>query len=64
MSSKERIILDLNVKAPTFKEVDAFDREINLEDYKGEKVFIAFFRHAGCPFCNIRVNYLQKNKKN
>lgn len=60
MTEKKRIELSLNVKAPIFNEKDAFDRPINLEDYKGKKVFIAFFRHAGCPFCNLRVHYLQK----
>lgn len=60
MSKKERIELDLNVKAPIFNEVDAFDRPVNLEEYRGKKVFVAFFRHAGCPFCNLRVHYLQK----
>lgn len=33
---------------------------INLDDYRDKKVFIGFFRHAGCPFCNIRVHTLTK----
>ncbi|MBX2843001.1 MAG: AhpC/TSA family protein [Flammeovirgaceae bacterium] len=55
-----RVTLDLNVSAPIFNLKDVFGRSINLEDYKGKKVFIAFFRHAGCPFCNLRVHFLQK----
>ena len=55
------VTLDINVTAPTFELKDIFDRNINLKDYKGKKVFIAFFRHAGCPFCNIRVHFLKKN---
>lgn len=57
---KNRITLDLNVSAPIFNLKDIFGRSINLEDYRGKKVFIAFFRHAGCPFCNLRVHFLQK----
>ncbi|MBY0424365.1 MAG: redoxin domain-containing protein [Cytophagales bacterium] len=52
--------LDLNVSAPKFSLVDIFDRKISLEDYLGKKVMIGFFRHAGCPFCNIRVHSLLK----
>ena len=61
MTEKNRVELSLNVKAPIFNEVDAFDKPVNLKDYKDKKVFIAFFRHAGCPFCNLRMHYLQKN---
>jgi len=56
-----RVLLDLNVTAPNFELTDIFGRTINLEDYRGKKVFIGFFRHAGCPFCNLRVHFLQKN---
>lgn len=56
----ERLILDINVPAPVFETKDIFDRNINLKDYLGKKVLIAFFRHAGCPFCNTRVHSLQK----
>ena len=64
MPAPERITLDLNVTAPTFELKDIFGRMINLKNYKGKKVFIAFFRHAGCPFCNLRVHFLQKNYEN
>lgn len=33
---------------------------IDLNDYKNKKVLIGFFRHAGCPFCNLRVHTLTK----
>jgi len=52
--------IEQNVIAPVFNEKDIYDREINLQDYKDRKVLIAFFRHAGCPFCNLRVHYLSK----
>lgn len=49
-----------NVVAPTFKLKDIFGRMIDLQDYRDKKVLIAFFRHAGCPFCNLRVHALSK----
>lgn len=57
----ERVLLDLNVTAPAFELEDVFGRNIKLQSYKGKRVFIAFFRHAGCPFCNLRVHFLQKH---
>jgi peroxiredoxin len=59
----ERIVLDLNVTAPLFDVIDVFDRPINLKSYQGKRVFIGFFRHAGCPFCNMRAHFLQKKQE-
>jgi peroxiredoxin len=53
--------LELNVSAPKFKLPSVFANEVNLEEYRGKKVMIAFFRHAGCPFCNLRVHTLNKH---
>ena len=52
--------LELNSRAPRFSLDDVFDRTIDLEAYRGRKVLVAFFRHAGCPFCNLRVHHLLK----
>jgi thioredoxin-dependent peroxiredoxin len=52
--------LETNVQAPVFKQKDIFDRFIDLEHYADKRVFIGFFRHAGCPFCNLRVHALTK----
>lgn len=49
-----------SVGAPVFKLKDVFERTIDLNDYRDKKIFIGFFRHAGCPFCNLRVHILQK----
>jgi thioredoxin-dependent peroxiredoxin len=46
--------------APGFSLIDIFDRKINLKDYRRKRIFIGFFRHAGCPFCNLRVHALTK----
>ncbi len=65
MASNEnaRIELPLNVTAPDFSLVDIYDREVTLSKYRGKKMFIGFFRHAGCPFCNLRVHFLQKQRE-
>lgn len=52
--------LAINSKAPTFNLKDIYGREINLENYRDKRFLLAFFRHAGCPFCNLRVHTLQK----
>jgi len=56
--------LTINVSAPTFDLIDIYGRTIHLESYRGRRVFIGFFRHAGCPFCNLRVHALQKEHEN
>lgn len=53
-------MLAKNVTAPIFKLKDVYGRLIDLETYKDKKVLVAFFRHAGCPFCNLRVHALSK----
>lgn len=52
--------LELNVLAPSFRLTDIFKRTIDLQDYKGKRVLVGFFRHAGCPFCNLRVHALTR----
>lgn len=52
--------VDLNVIAPIFKLNDVFGRHIDLNNYQDNKILIGFFRHAGCPFCNLRVHTLTK----
>lgn len=56
-------VIDLNVKAPEFRCTDIFGRPINLVDYRGKRLLLGFFRHAGCPFCNLRVHALQRIRK-
>jgi len=33
---------------------------LSLEDYKGQKLLLAFFRYASCPLCNLRIDELIK----
>ncbi len=49
-----------NTKAPLFNLKDVYGRQIDLEQYKTKRFLLGFFRHAGCPFCNLRVHTLQK----
>lgn len=53
-------MLTTSIEAPVFKQKDIFGRIIDLETYRDKKLFIGFFRHAGCPFCNLRVHTLTK----
>jgi peroxiredoxin len=57
---QKNVVVELNVSAPLFNVQDIFGRAIDLKNYRGKKVFIGFFRHAGCPFCNLRVHSLMK----
>jgi len=50
-----------NDPAIPFSMEDINGNTINLENYKGQKVFLSFFRKASCPFCNIEVQNLIKN---
>jgi peroxiredoxin Q/BCP len=52
--------LESNITAPVFVLKDIFGRMIDLNAYKDNRIFIGFFRHAGCPFCNLRVHALTK----
>jgi peroxiredoxin Q/BCP len=52
--------LEPNLKAPIFVLKDVFGRMIDLNTYSDKRILIGFFRHAGCPFCNLRVHALTK----
>ena len=52
--------LQSDLLAPVFNLKDIYGRMIDLSQYKDKKIFIGFFRHAGCPFCNLRVHALTK----
>ncbi len=49
-----------NLKVPLFKLDDVYGRTIDLRAYDDKRLLLGFFRHAGCPFCNLRVHTLQK----
>ena len=45
-------------KAPFFVLPDLRDQPFSLGMLRGKKTMLSFFRHAGCPFCNLRVHDL------
>ncbi|MCZ8196579.1 MAG: peroxiredoxin family protein [Flavobacterium sp.] len=53
--------IKINDKAPTFTAIDVSGTKIDLEKYKGKKVFLAFFRYASCPVCNFRMHDILEN---
>lgn len=53
--------MKVNDKAPTFTAIDVSGTKIDLEKYKGKKVFLAFFRYASCPVCNFRMHDILEN---
>lgn len=55
-------LVELNVTAPQFVLPDIYGNNIDLSVFKGKKVLLGFFRHAGCPFCNLRVHSLLKSQ--
>jgi thioredoxin-dependent peroxiredoxin len=54
------MVLEKNIAAPVFKLKDVYGRVIDLDQYKTKRVLLGFFRHAGCPFCNLRVHTLTR----
>src|SRR6186713_3299809 len=52
--------LEKNAIAPLFCLKDIYGRTIDLNSYRDKRILIGFFRHAGCPFCNLRVHTLTK----
>lgn len=51
--------LDIGMNAPNIELVDWKGHSFNLEKIAGKK-WIAFFRYASCPLCNLRVNEMIK----
>jgi len=43
-------------KARAFKTSDISGNSIDLNEYRGKKILLAFFRGASCPYCNLRVH--------
>jgi len=50
--------LKVGQTAPNFNKKDIFGRNIDLSEYKDEKLLLCFFRYAGCPWCNLAIHHL------
>ncbi len=47
--------LETGHAAPDFQAQDYLGQPIALSDFRGQKLMLAFFRFAACPYCNLRV---------
>jgi len=45
-------------KAKDFTAKDHLSRDLSLIDYKGQKIWLAFYRYASCPLCNLHINQI------
>lgn len=52
--------LKLNQPAPDFTTRDIHGNNLQLSNYKGQKVLLTFYRHVGCPVNNLR--FLELNR--
>lgn len=50
--------LSVGETAPHFRAEDLFGSIIDLNDYTGKRLLLAFFRNAACALCNLRVHEL------
>ena len=50
--------LQIGNLAPAFTLPSLDGSNVSLGSLRGHKTLLAFFRHAGCPFCNLRVHQL------
>jgi len=57
----------MRINAPSqsidFVTHDIYGKLIGLQDFRGKRVMLSFFRNAGCPFCNFRVYELTHKYK-
>ncbi|MDF2445854.1 MAG: hypothetical protein K0S46_1090 [Moraxellaceae bacterium] len=52
--------LSPGVQAPAFSLSDLYGNAVGLEQFRGRKVLLSFYRYASCPFCNLRVHHLSR----
>jgi peroxiredoxin len=59
MNMMRRQRLEVGAQAPVFEMPSLGNRQpINLQDYRGRRVLLSFYRYASCPLCNLRVHEL------
>jgi len=46
--------------APTFTRTSFRGEEVDLEAYRGQKVWLGFYRWASCPLCNLRISEMME----
>ncbi len=50
--------LQVGMRAPIFDAASWDGTTIRLADFEGRKLWLAFFRYASCPLCNLQVRDL------
>lgn len=50
----------MNERAKDFKAKTHLNEEISLIEYQGQKIWLAFYRYASCPLCNLHINDIIK----
>jgi len=45
--------------APAFQATTHLDAPISLDDFRGRKVWLAFFRFSTCPLCSLRLHEMR-----
>lgn len=50
--------LTAGMAAPAFGVRDTFGKPIRMDDYRGERLMLSFYRYASCPLCNLRIHEL------
>jgi thioredoxin-dependent peroxiredoxin len=53
--------LRAGMKAPSFQAQTLDGRTVSLEDFRGRRVWLAFFRYAGCPLCNLYLFHVLRS---
>ena len=43
-------------QAKDFSAITHENKEIKLGDFKGQKMWLAFYRYASCPLCNLHIH--------
>lgn len=44
--------------AKAFESRDLSGNPVSLEDYRGGRLMLSFYRYASCPLCNLRIHEL------
>lgn len=52
--------LAIGQPAPEFHATTWDGKPVSLADYRGQKLWLAFFRYASCPLCNVRVRAIYR----
>jgi len=59
MMKQQRV--EVGAQAPLFETSSLGDiPPIRLQDYRGRRVLLSFYRYASCPLCNLRIHELAR----